>query len=64
MLSPRPYRPAMSVTECIDELQKQSGRRYDPRVVKACVKALRDGVVKAKLAAPIEQNAAADQQIA
>ncbi|HVN41862.1 MAG TPA: HD domain-containing phosphohydrolase [Steroidobacteraceae bacterium] len=42
MLSSRPHRAALTVTACIDELQSQSGRRYDARVVKACVKLLRD----------------------
>jgi PAS domain S-box-containing protein len=43
MLSKRPHRPALSLAACIDELQAQSGRRYDAQVVKACVKLLRDG---------------------
>jgi PAS domain S-box-containing protein len=43
MLSPRPHRLALTLTACLDELQSQAGRRYDARVVKACVKLLRDG---------------------
>jgi HD-GYP domain-containing protein (c-di-GMP phosphodiesterase class II) len=42
MLSPRPQRPALAMNACIDELQAQAGRRYDARVVKACVKLLRE----------------------
>ena len=42
MLAPRPHRPALSVAACIEELQSQAGRRYDARVVKACVKLLRE----------------------
>jgi PAS domain S-box-containing protein len=42
MLAPRPHRPALSVPACIEELQSQAGRRYDARVVKACVKLLRE----------------------
>jgi PAS domain S-box-containing protein len=42
MLSPRPHRAALPMTACIEELQSQAGRRYDPRVVKACVKLLRE----------------------
>jgi HD-GYP domain-containing protein (c-di-GMP phosphodiesterase class II) len=42
MLSPRPQRPAMSLADCLDELHAQAGRRYDARVVKACVKLLRE----------------------
>ncbi len=43
MLSPRPHRAALTPAACIDELQSQAGRRYDARVVKACVKLLREG---------------------
>jgi PAS domain S-box-containing protein len=42
MLSPRPHRQALSLTACIDELQAQSGRRYDAAVVRACVRLLRE----------------------
>ena len=42
MLAPRPQRSALSVAACIEELQSQAGRRYDARVVKACVKLLRE----------------------
>ena len=42
MLAPRPHRPALGIATCIDELQSQAGRRYDARVVKACVKILRE----------------------
>jgi response regulator RpfG family c-di-GMP phosphodiesterase len=40
MLAPRPQRAALSLAACIEELQSQAGRRYDARVVKACVKLL------------------------
>ena len=39
----RPHRPALTLAACLDELQSQAGRRYDARVVKSCVKLLRDG---------------------
>ena len=63
MLSPRPHRLALTLTACLDELQSQAGRRYDARVVKACVKLLRDGQVAA---VPIhhEGEAAVGQRIA
>ena len=63
MLSPRPHRPTLTLTACLDELQSQAGRRYDARVVKACVKLLRDGQVTA---VPIHQKgeAAVGQRIA
>jgi PAS domain S-box-containing protein len=63
MLSPRPHRAALSLAACIDELQSQAGRRYDARVVKACVKLLRDGQ---PAAVPVshEGEAPAGQRIA
>jgi response regulator RpfG family c-di-GMP phosphodiesterase len=42
MLSQRPQRPALSMAACVDELQAQSGRRYDAAVVRACVRLLRE----------------------
>jgi PAS domain S-box-containing protein len=42
MLSPRPQRSPLSLGTCIEELHSQAGRRYDARVVSACVKLLRD----------------------
>jgi HD-GYP domain-containing protein (c-di-GMP phosphodiesterase class II) len=42
MLSPRPQRQALSISACLDELQAQSGRRYDAAVVRTCVKLLRE----------------------
>jgi PAS domain S-box-containing protein len=64
MLAPRPHRPALTLTACIEELQSQAGRRYDARVVKACVKLLRDA--QSPVAVPIHQQgeAPAGQRIA
>jgi PAS domain S-box-containing protein len=42
MLAQRPHRPALTLNACLDELQSQAGRRYDAKVVKACVKVLRE----------------------
>src|SRR5262249_33878132 len=42
MLSARPHRAALTLGSCIEELHSQAGRRYDARVVSACVKLLRD----------------------
>ncbi|MGB7740509.1 MAG: HD domain-containing phosphohydrolase, partial [Steroidobacteraceae bacterium] len=63
MLSPRPHRAALTLTACLDELQSQAGRRYDARVVKACVKLLRDGQVAA-VQIQQEGEAAVGQRIA
>ncbi len=42
MLAQRPHRPALSLGACLEELQSQAGRRYDAKVVKACVQMLRE----------------------
>ncbi len=42
MLSHRPYRPALSMGEALDEIAQNRGTLYDPDVVDACVKVLRD----------------------
>jgi PAS domain S-box-containing protein len=63
MLAQRPHRAALSLAACIEELQSQAGRRYDARVVKACVKLLRDAQ---PAQAPVlqEGDAPAGQRIA
>lgn len=48
MLSPRPQRDALSLRACLEELQLQAGRRYDARVVKACVRLLQEREAKAE----------------
>ena len=58
MLAPRPQRAALTLAACIEELQSQAGRRYDARVVKACVKLLRERETRP------EQEAAVGQRIA
>jgi HD-GYP domain-containing protein (c-di-GMP phosphodiesterase class II) len=58
MLSPRPQRDALPLTACIEELQTQAGRRYDARVVKACVKVLREREKKSEGEAPAGQRIA------
>jgi HD-GYP domain-containing protein (c-di-GMP phosphodiesterase class II) len=40
MSSDRPYRPALGVDVAIDEIKKNRGRLYDPRVVDACISVL------------------------
>jgi len=58
MLSPRPQRAALSVAACIEELQSQAGRRYDARVVKACVKLLRERETRTEGEASVGQRIA------
>jgi PAS domain S-box-containing protein len=36
----RPYRPAFSLQDAVEEINKGSGRIYDPQVVDACLEAL------------------------
>jgi HD-GYP domain-containing protein (c-di-GMP phosphodiesterase class II) len=58
MLSPRPQRAALALGACIDELQSQAGRRYDARVVKACVKLLRERPAQPDAEVPAGQRIA------
>jgi len=39
----RPYRPARSLEEAIQELRQGKGRLYDPQVVDACLEVLKEG---------------------
>jgi HD-GYP domain-containing protein (c-di-GMP phosphodiesterase class II) len=38
MASHRPYRPALGIDQALEELSKNSGTLYDPKVVDACFK--------------------------
>ena len=58
MLSPRPHRAALSLAACLEELQTQAGRRYDARVVKACVKLLRERQAQPEPEVPADQRIA------
>lgn len=43
MASHRPYRPALSLSEALDEIKENSGRLYDPKVVKVTLKIFKEG---------------------
>lgn len=43
MTSDRPYRRAMSLDEAEHELEHNAGRQFDPEVVAALLRVLRDG---------------------
>ncbi len=46
MSSHRPYRPALGVDKAILEISAHQKDFYDPAVVEACVKLLKDGVIR------------------
>ncbi|MFC1896683.1 HD-GYP domain-containing protein [Thermodesulfobacteriota bacterium] len=48
MASHRPYRPAFDIQEAIDEISKNKGILYDPDVVAACKKMIRENKVELK----------------
>lgn len=41
MCSPRPYRPAVGMDAAIDEINRNAGRLYDPKLVEACTRLVR-----------------------
>ncbi len=46
MISKRPYRKGLSYEEIIEELRKNSGTQFDPKLVKICLKLLKKGKIK------------------
>lgn len=42
MASHRPYRPALGIERALGEIQINSGRLYDPAVVEACLRVIKD----------------------
>jgi PAS domain S-box-containing protein len=46
MSSHRPYRAALGLDAAMREIQEQSGKRYDERVVAACLRLLRAGSIE------------------
>jgi putative nucleotidyltransferase with HDIG domain len=44
--SHRPYRPGLGVESALTEIEKGSGLQYDPAVVTACIRVLRDNGMK------------------
>jgi len=42
MISHRPYRPAFKIEEALEEIEKNKGIKYDPVVVEACVKLIKE----------------------
>jgi len=45
LTSHRPYRPARTQAEAVDELERHAGTRYDADVVSACVRLIREGKI-------------------
>lgn len=48
MTSERPHRSALSVQEAINELKKNSGKQFDPKIVEAFLKVLERRISKVK----------------
>lgn len=48
MTSERTYRPAMTIEEAVEQLRKDSGDQYDPRVVEALVELISRGEIDIK----------------
>ena len=42
MSSHRPYRPGLGLERALAEVEKDSGRLFDPQVVSACLRLFRD----------------------
>ncbi|HLS81790.1 MAG TPA: HD domain-containing phosphohydrolase [Steroidobacter sp.] len=42
MCSPRPYRPAAGMDAALEEIMRGAGRLYDPQIVAACVRLVRE----------------------
>jgi HD-GYP domain-containing protein (c-di-GMP phosphodiesterase class II) len=58
MLSPRPHRPPLRLEACLAELQQQAGRRYDEKVVAACIRILQEREGRVAIAAAETQRVA------
>jgi len=43
MATHRPYRPALSIEDALEEISENKGKLYDPKVVEACLKIFEDG---------------------
>lgn len=43
MATHRPYRPALSIEEALEEISENKGKLYDPKVVEACLKIFEEG---------------------
>ncbi|MDP2809743.1 MAG: response regulator [Rhodocyclaceae bacterium] len=46
MSSHRPYRPALGIEAALDEIERGKGSRYDPTVVEACIRAVKNNGMK------------------
>jgi len=42
MSSHRPYRPALGIDKALEEISKNKGILYDPKVVDACLKLFKE----------------------
>ena len=42
MSSRRPYRPALGIDKALEEISQKKGILYDPKVVDACIRLIRE----------------------
>lgn len=42
MATPRSYRPALGIDAALEEIERGAGTRYDPAVVKACIRLFKE----------------------
>jgi len=43
MATHRPYRPALSIEDALEEISENKGKLYDPKVVEACLEIFKEG---------------------
>ena len=46
MASHRPYRPALGIDKALEEIAKNKGKLYDPKIVDACIRLFKNEVFK------------------
>ena len=59
MMSVRPYRKTMSITDAVDELRTHAGTQFDPSIVEAFFTAYERGTIEECMRQPIDVSAAA-----
>jgi len=60
MMSVRPYRKTMSITDAVAELQKHAGSQFDPEIVRTFLAAFERGEIEACMQQPIALSPAVE----